>query len=301
MSIPSDCCTPCSTVQFNSIPGGQGANGINGTDGADGLPSYTLTRALFNVPGDLVTPVTIPVVNALWVAVGMVVIVGQGPGAVLAVPGPAHFLVTAVTSTSITGTFLHYPGDTAFGTANISIGALVTASGRQRVLTGVAALTDLSLGVASNTIAATVGVSHYIQHLDLATGIVAGAQSVTTNLVLGYRFKLLAFDWVTTVVGAGAGASQVWNLDINGVNTTGGVITTTLASTNTVGLITAGTAITGANVGAAGALFSIEKAAGGTIFTGGEGYFVIRIQNMDSADAYASIATKVNSIITALT
>jgi hypothetical protein len=65
--------------------------------------------------------------------------------------------------------------------------------------------------------------------------------------------------------------------------------------------LTSATAITAANVGLATDTFSVEVAAGGTIFTAGAGILFIRVQNMDSANAVASLADHINDLITSLT
>ena len=103
------------------------------------------------------------------------------------------------------------------------------------------------------------------------------------------------------IVGAGAGASQVFNLEIGTTNVTGGILTVTLAGTATIGVLTTGSAITALNVGTVSDTISIEMGAGGTVFTSGSGYFVLKIQNMDSADAVASLSKHVNDLITSLT
>lgn len=155
---------------------------------------------------------------------------------------------------------------------------------------GSQALTDSSGGTAAATIAAGVG-KYYLYHplTSLATGLSTSAIDILTNFPISHKFKLLSFDFVTTVAGTGAGASQTFNLEIGTTNVTGGSLVVTLASTDTIGKVTAGTAITAANTGAAAATLSIEMAAGGTVFTAGAGYFQIGIQNMDTADAFASL------------
>lgn len=115
----------------------------------------------------------------------------------------------------------------------------------------------------------------------LATGLSTAAIDLLTELTLGHKFKLLSFKFVTTVAGTGSGASQTFNLEIGTINVTGGVLNPTLASTNTIGKITSGTAITANNVGSETDTLSIEMAASGTVFTGGAGYFVIEIQNLE--------------------
>lgn len=153
-----------------------------------------------------------------------------------------------------------------------------------------AAITDSSGGAAAAAIAAGVG-KQFLTHplTSLATGLGTSAIDILTTYTPGFKFKLLSLDFVTTVAGTGAGASQVFNLEIGTTNVTGGVCTVTLASTDTIGKITAGTAITAANTGSATDTISIEMAASGTVFTAGAGYFLIGIQNMDTADAFATL------------
>ena len=69
-----------------------------------------------------------------------------------------------------------------------------------------------------------------------------------------------------------------------------------LADTAAIGQVDAATAITAANTGTASDTISIEMAASGTVFTAGAGYFVIKIQNMDTADALAAIAARLGDL-----
>ncbi len=157
-------------------------------------------------------------------------------------------------------------------------------------VTATSALTDNTGGAVVTALAAGVGKYDLIVPLtSLATGLGAGALDVVTAFIVNHKFKVTNIDFVTTIVGAGAGASQVFNLEIGTTDLTGGVVTVTLASTDTVGKVTAGTAITAANTGASGANMSLEKAAGGTVFTSGAGFFRITVQNMDTADALATL------------
>jgi hypothetical protein len=284
-------CTPCCTTpQSVEIPGPEGDAGING---ADGQNAFTTTTASFNVPS-VGNTVVVAVQNSNWMVAGQVVVTD----------GPAHFLVDSIGSpTSVTLEFLGYAGDVA-PSSTVASGSKVSPSGVASPLSAPlpTSLTDNSTGTASNTIAAGVGVSTLVFPLSsLATGIVSGAMDIVTGFTPGYRFKLLAFGFVTTIVGAGAGASQVFNLEINSTDVTGGVLTLNLAATDTVGENTAATAITADNVGSATDTISIEKASGGTVFTSGAGFFWVQIQNMDTADAVASLAEHVNDLITSLT
>jgi hypothetical protein len=161
------------------------------------------------------------------------------------------------------------------------------------------ALTDNSTGSAGTTIAAGVGVNTVtIPLTSLATGLSTSAIDLLTNYTPGYRFKILGFSFVTTVAGTGTSASQVFNLEIGTTNLTGGVLTLALADTDTIGKVKAATAITAANVGTSTDTISIEMAASGTVFTAGAGYFVLTIQNMDTADAVASLSARANTLRT---
>ncbi len=116
----------------------------------------------------------------------------------------------------------------------------------------------------------------------------------------GYAFKLLSLEFVTTTLGTGTSASQVLNLEIGSTNVTGGALTILLADTDTLGKKTAATAITAANTGTSTDTLSIEVAAGGTAFTAGAGFLLIKLQNMDTVNAIASLAPKSNATTNAL-
>ncbi len=115
----------------------------------------------------------------------------------------------------------------------------------------------------------------------LATGLSTAAIDLLTSLTLGHRFKVLAIQFVTTVAGTGAAASQTFTTAISGTSVTGGSLNLLLADTDTIGKVKAATAVTALNEGAATDTLSIKMAASGTVFTAGAGYFVIRIQNLD--------------------
>lgn len=292
MSAPSNCCqSACAAVEVIEVPGVEGDAGLPGDDGQS---AFTLTTSNFVVPA-LAAAVTVTVVSNAWMAVGQTIFI----------PGAGTFQVASKTgTTTVSLTYLDYVSNTETG-ETINTGTSVVASGVQGpASTGTLpnAITDNSTGTASDTIVAQVGIYNLVIPLtSLATGLSTSAIDLLTTLTIGHRFKILSFDFVTTIVGAGAGASQVFNLEIGTTNLTGGTLTVTLASTDTIGKITAGTAITGANVGAIGDTISLEMAAGGTVFTSGSGYFVIRIQDMSLADAIASLADHVNDLITAVT
>lgn len=158
------------------------------------------------------------------------------------------------------------------------------------------ALTDSTGGsVAAYSLAVGVGKTTISIPLQLASMTTAAADLVT-EYTPGYKFKILAVDFITTTLGAGSGASQTLNLEIGTTNVTGGVVNPTLSSTNTLGKLTAGTSVTAANTGSATDVLSVEVAASGTVFTGGAGILLITIQNMDTADAFAREAVLENRL-----
>lgn len=170
----------------------------------------------------------------------------------------------------------------------------------QRTNAAQTALTDSTGGsVADATLASTAGISILTIPIQLAS-MTTSAADLVTEILPGYKFKILAADFVTTTLGTGSGASQTINLEIGTTNVTGGVVNPTLTSTNTLGKVTSGTAVTAANTGSATDVLSIEVAASGTIFTAGSGVLIVRIQNMDVQDNAAKQAKLLNELRTAL-
>lgn len=291
------------TAAGNNIASGAGvaAGATPGADGTNGVNSFSVLTAAFTVPA-VGANVSIPdgfvhVASSESFGVGQIVFITDGTDF-------GSFRVISKPDTiSFVAEYLGYAGEATPG-VSIGSGGTVSPGGTQPALAAPlpTAFTDNSTGTASDTIAAGVGVSTITFPLSsLATGLSTGALDLMTTYTPGYAFKILAFDFVTTIVGAGAGGSQIFNLEIGSTNVTGGVVTVDLASTNTIGEISTGTAVTAANVGIASDTISIEMAAGGTAFTSGAGYFVMRLQNMDQADAIASLSEHVNELILALT
>lgn len=286
--MASDCCAPvCAVVQTVSVPGLPGDAGAAGTPGSDGQNAYTLVAAPgFTNPAPGAS-ISIPVGNNSFMAIGMPLFI-QGGG--------YYSLVSKTGLTLITATFTNTGANTPFLAAVVPAGAIVTGSGNAGAsLASITVLTDNTTGTVSNTLAVGAGTETLMFPIQLAA-MTAAAADLLTNYVVGYAFKILSVSFATTTIGAGAAATMTLNLEINATNLTGGVVTITLAGTDTLGELTAGSAVTAANVGTATDTLSIEVAAGGTIFTAGAGVLLVKVQNMDSANALASIAAKVNEI-----
>lgn len=180
--------------------------------------------------------------------------------------------------------------------ANDKIGFHGATAVVQRASANQTALTDSTGGsVADATLAATAGISTLSIPIQLSAMTTAAADLVT-DYVPGFKFKILSVQFATTKLGTGSGASQVINLEIGSTNVTGGVVTATLAGTDTLGELTAGTSVTAANTGSATDTISVEVAASGTVFTAGDGVLLIRIQNMDVQDNAAKMAELVNEL-----
>lgn len=96
--------------------------------------------------------------------------------------------------------------------------------------------------------------------------------------------QIIGLDFVTSEVGAGAGATITFTPRVAGVGVTGGTCVVTLAGTDTIGEETAGAAITG------GANFSDSQAvsiasSSTTVFTAGAGYLKLKLEYGTIADS----------------
>lgn len=289
MSAPGTCCSSCgATLEVINVPGEEGAQGTAGTNGTNGINAFTVLTADLTIPA-VGNNVSITVGTNQWAAVNETVFVSDGLH-------DGTFLV--VSNTGTTGMALQFvgaDGDSPPATV-IASGGIVTPSGRTRALSAAlpTAFTDNTGGTASATLAAGVGiqtVAFYINATSIANG------DLLTNYVPGYAFRLVKFDArCATAVTTGAKASDL-NLEIGTTNVTGGVIS--LAGTYAIGAAQAGTTITANNTGTATDSISIE-AANTTAFSEGAFWLLLSIQNVDTRNAFASIADSINDILTAL-
>ena len=166
-----------------------------------------------------------------------------------------------------------------------------TAPTAQRTDASQVAVTDNSTGTVSDTVAAGVGVMTVSIPVNLAS--ITGTQDILTTYTPGYKFKILALDFAVNVpVTTGSKLASI-NAEIGTTNLTGGVIALTSANCTPMGAVVAGSAITAANTGSAADTISFE-AASVTAFSEGSGEILMKIQNMDTADAIASLSDKSN-------
>jgi len=155
---PTSCCSPCSPAQLPplAIPGPVGPTGAAGTNGTNGVAAFTtLTAPVGPTPADTTTAYTISVASSVQFVVGQNIIAGQGPGAVLANPGPLAMVTTAIPApNSITVKNLRVvdEGVTVSSGAVVSVSGFLPASplaianGGTNATTKAAAQTSLGLG-----------------------------------------------------------------------------------------------------------------------------------------------------------
>lgn len=283
-------CTPCcTTTQTTDVPGSSGNN------------AYTNTTANFTVPA-IDANVTVAVGNSDWMTTGLPVFAGDGADF-------GHFIVFSVNSAiSVTLTFKGWEGDASPG-AVIGSGALVTPSGTQHdltaaelqalnatLLTGVGAFTDNSGGTASDTIAAGVG----IQTIPIFVNLAQITATTIFSYTPGYAFKVLAIQFSVEIAVTTAAKAVTLTPTVNGSGVTGGALALTSANCTPKGATVSGSAISGGNTGTSAQTLGIA-ASSVTAFSEGTGWVLLRVQNMDTANAIASLADKWNDALAALT
>jgi hypothetical protein len=163
----------------------------------------------------------------------------------------------------------------------------------------IASIVDSSGGTGVDVVTATTGIVTVPIHLNLVA-LTTSAADLLSAYTPGYAFELLSVEFVFTTLATGAGASQILNFEIGTTNLTGGALTLLLADGDTLGKKKAATAITAANVGTAADTISLEVAAGGTVFTAGQGTLLLKLRNMDTVNAIKSITDKIDEILVGL-
>ena len=192
MASPIPCVPCCATTQTINVPGIQGNSG---TDGADGISSYAILggAGLAAIPADGANtgsllfsgPGTSP---TSWMVVGMYVILGQGPGAALANPGPYTFEIASVDdATHATLTRRAAANDGA--SASVDVGAILTPEG----VPGVNAVSGTTTTTLSGILVGNgANVSAVTNPLPIANGGTAATTVPDATKALSTRFRLLA-------------------------------------------------------------------------------------------------------------
>jgi len=160
----------------------------------------------------------------------------------------------------------------------------------QRTDASQVAITDSTGGAVSNTLA--VGAGMYTLSFPMALKELTDGDFLT-DYTIGHKFKLVSFGYVVDVEASTASKLSTITLEIGSTATTGGSLAMTTAKGTPTGKVTAATAITALNTGSKTATISIVGAST-TAFVEGSGSLIILVQNMDTADAIASLADKWN-------
>jgi hypothetical protein len=286
----------CPSPEIVTVPGMQGDPGTSGAAGANGVSPFTFLTAPLRIPASANTTATAYVLNTSWMAVNMLLFTSDGTNF-------ATWQVAAVLSgVSVSLTWLGYASDSqspnsiSAGAVGSSSAGFVVPTGRSPKLVGVATLTNSTTGAASNTLAAGVGVQTLAIYVQLAqiTGTTIFAA------LLGYNFKVLGIQFVVevAVTTAAKGATIIPYINGAAVTTTGVVLTSALCTPK-------GTTIAGGNVTAANTGTNTNPlqlvASGVTAFVEGTGWVILTIQNMDTANSDASLASKINAILGVVT
>jgi hypothetical protein len=149
-----------------------------------------------------------------------------------------------------------------------------------------ASLTDNTGGNASvTTLALALSKSVILIPIAAFSGL---ANSQVIKVLPGYRFKLLSTGIRPVVPVTTASKLATLTPQISGSAVTGGVISATSAGLGTTGTIQSGTAVTAANTGAATDTLEFAVSAV-TAFVEGNGFIEASVQNLDLADAIASL------------
>jgi hypothetical protein len=159
-----------------------------------------------------------------------------------------------------------------------------------------AKLTDSTTGTAGTSLAAGAGVHTVSLPVTLAN---VASGDVLTNYTPGYAFKVLATHFAVTTAVTTASKAATLNLEIGTTDVTGGSVALTSANCTPLGAVVAGSSVTAANTGTSSDTISVE-ASGVTAFAEGAGVLLIRLQNMDTANAVASVNASVNKVLDSL-
>jgi hypothetical protein len=284
----TSCCTTVTTVN---------------TPGSAGQSAFTTTTANLTVPAISAT-VVVAMANTDWFTVGAILFISDGTDW-------GHFEVQSISSqVSATLVFLGQTNDASPG-AVIGSGAEVVAGGTQQdfdttalkalnttLITtdaAISAFTDNSGGTASSTIAAGVGIQTIPIFVNLAQITATSIFSYTP----GFAFKVLAIQFSVEIAVTNAAKGATLTPTVNGSGVTGGALVLTSANCTPKGTTVSGSAISGGNTGTNAQTLGIT-ASSVTTFLEGTGWVLLRIQNMDTANAVASLADKTNDLMAAL-
>jgi len=262
-----------------------------GTPGTDGVSAFTLTAGTQDTSFSKTHSTTIVVADTSMFYVGQYISI-EAVGNENTASG--LFLITLITTGTNTLTLTYVDTPKNYDGATIQVNKAVAPSGPPITL-GVlpTVLTDNTGANSGDEIADGVGV--YL--LTIPTQLLDLTNNIVSVVTPGHKFRVLGVGFATNKAGAGAG-SQAATITptVSDGTLSGGIVT--LGTTVAVGTVYAGTAATqtAANSSSDTATLTLT-ASGVTAYTAGDGCFVVRIQNMDSADSFKRIAGRINDLI----
>lgn len=204
--------------------------------------------------------------------------------------------ITVTTTTNLTG--LLYGGGANVGVVAAGNRAAALASLLAAALPSAVDYSALTTAGAANNLAVATGAGQF------TLSVYFRAAAITGNVLLftytpGYKFKIVRISAATVdAITTGAKAATLTTA-IAGVPTTGGIVA--LAGAYALGAEQASSAaITALNTGTNANAITVT-ASGVTAFTEGGFMLNIELQNMDTADAVASLSKHIDDLITSLT
>lgn len=290
MSDALNCDCRCPSPAIVEVPGTEGDQGSAGTNGTDGASAFTYSDGIAGPFNKSDAGITLTVLDGTPFFVGAPVVI-EDAGA--AGTSPGYFTVTATSLHQLTLTYLNVSSNT--NASSVASGKLITIGNPTAAGALPNAITDNSTGTPSDTIAAGAGVEIFPFFVNLAQITATTIMSFTP----GFAFKVLAIQFTVEVAVTTAAKLVTLTPQIGGVSTTGGALALTSANCTPKGTTVTGSAVTAANTGTNAQTLSL-LASGVTAFVEGSGWVILKVQNMDTANAIASLSTHVNTLRTAL-
>ncbi len=289
MSATNSCDCLCPTPEISEVPGSPGEPGAAGADGSNGVSAFSTLTIASTIPPLVTNTLIYTVSTSVWMAIGQKIFVGDSD--TTAGGKQATFQVVSLPSaTSVELEWLQYPDDSAGGSALVA-GVILSPTGPIPVFSPPANLTNNTTGTPGASLEAGVGQS--------TLSVFFRAAAITGNVLLftyvpGFAFKILKISAsVVDAITTGAKAATLTTA-IGGTPTTGGIVI--MSGAYALGAVQASSAnVTALNTGTSASSITVTASAV-TAFIEGGFMFEIELQNMDTANAVASLNASITSI-----
>lgn len=293
-SCAQSCCGSTPVVNVPGNPGNPGANGTNG------VSSFALLgQNISPVPNDGVSTGSVTVSSTTWMAIGQILVIGKGfRNSTIANFGPFTFVTTTITdATHVTLTRVA----TIFDSLVLALdsGATITPSGTHAELQAAlpSVITDSSSGVASDVIAREVGC--FTLSIPLKATNITGLNINSFTIfkyVPGFRFKLLKAS--ASVSDAFSATPSKAYISVNSNSFTQLVLSPSAGYA--VGYSISGLFGAKQPIGSETDALTVYSLMTDPPFSDGAFVLCLNIQNLDYADAIASLSKDVNALISGI-